>query len=125
MKPTWGRVALGAQGPGPHRAGVQPQVPADGSSLSWRLEELHRELETYCLCVGMFGKGHRAGAHPSGPPQTHSWSREHLTWDGFLPCSLFHLHGELMGNGEAWLCSSPSPRCLHHCMHSPTTNWLS
>lgn len=46
---TQGCVASEGTRSGPPQAGVQPQVLADGSSLSQHLEELYRELQTHCL----------------------------------------------------------------------------
>lgn len=61
------------------------------------------------------GRGWRAGIHPSGPSQTHSWSRARFSWNDFLPCFLFHLqpalghaHEEPRGTREAgFACPHP------------------
>lgn len=68
----------------------------------------------HCPCAWM-GRGWRPGVHPSGPPQTHIWSRTHFIWNDFLPCFLFHLpptlshaHGEPTDTREAgFACPHP------------------
>lgn len=34
-------------------------------------------------CFAHMGRGHRAGIHPSRPPEIYRWSRKHLTSSGF------------------------------------------